>query len=270
MLELEGDAVSRAAAPVSDAEFVLEVEDLVVGFGANQVLHGVSFSLPRGSFATLLGLNGAGKSVTLQCISGLIKPWSGRIRVNGAEVQDLEPEERAALGLAHVPQGRAIFPDLTVEENLRLGGYLIRRRSDWLRARDGALEVFPELAGLLGRPAGSLSGGQQVMVSVARALVGAPKLILVDEPTQGLAPRAVEALKEALSRVNRQGSTVLLVEHNVAFALSLARLGYVMQMGRIVYQGRAEELSRARLASLLGIGELLGARPRLQQRKRRL
>jgi len=239
---------------------VLTVEDLRTGFGTHAVLHGVSFEVHPGEITAILGLNGAGKSVTLQTISGLIGTWSGTIHFNGDDITTLETEDRVARGMAHVLQGRAVFPHLTVAENLRLGGAVLKDKAAVASATDRAYATFPRLKERRDQAAGSLSGGEQEMLAVGRALMSSPKLMLVDEASQGLAPKAVEHLFQTLKEVNESGVTILMVEQNVTFTLGIAHRVLVMQKGEIVYEGSSGELDRDLLASLLGIGALLGKR----------
>jgi len=247
--------------PPSQPPPLLRVSGLRAGFGANAVLHGVGFDVEPGSITAVLGLNGAGKSVTLKVIAGLVPAWSGQVRLDGEDVTPLSPERRVGAGMGHVPQGRQVFPQLTVEENLRLGAYLLRRadRARYDRVVAGLYERFPRLAERRRQLGGTLSGGEQAMLAVARALVNEPKLLLVDEPTAGLAPAIVEELAELLTDVNRDGLTILLVEQHIAFALAVADRAEVLQHGRVVASAPVDELDRDNLASLLGIGRLMSA-----------
>lgn len=240
---------------------LLEVGGLRAGFGANTVLHGVEFDVAEGEIVTLLGLNGAGKSVTVKVVGGLVPAWSGQVRLGGRDITKLSVEQRVALGIGHVPQGRQLFPDLSVEENLRLGGYLLRRRD---RGRyDAVLErlytQFPRLAERREQLAGTMSGGEQAMLAVARALVSEPKLLLIDEPSAGLAPAVADQLFDLLREVNAGGVTILLVEQNVRLALRVASRALIMQRGRVVHDGAVAGLDSEVLATHLGIGRLLGA-----------
>jgi branched-chain amino acid transport system ATP-binding protein len=239
---------------------LLEVDDLAAGFGSQPVLHGVSFRVYQGEIASILGLNGAGKSVTLKTVGGILPAWAGHVRFDGTDVTRLTPEARVARGMAHVPQGRQVFPELTVEQNLRLGAYTLRRRDvkRYAGVLDGVLGRFPVLAKRRDQAAGTLSGGEQAMLAVGRALMSEPKLVLVDEASAGLAPIAVQSLFETLREVNRSGVTILMVEQNVTFTLGLADRAHVMQQGVIVYDGDVAALDQERVASLLGIGRLLG------------
>lgn len=238
---------------------ILELRDLEMGFGANKVLHGVSLGVEEGSMVALLGLNGAGKSVTLGCISGIHRPWSGDVRLDGETLLPLAPEERVEQGLAHVPQDRAVFPTLTVEQNLRLGAYVVR---DGSRVREGMERVhsiFPVLWERRHQAAGTLSGGEQGMLAVGRALMSGPRLVLIDEPSSGLAPAAVRQIFDVIRRVNEAGVTVLLVEQNISFALEIAHHVLLMQKGTLVLNSPIETMpDPSALLDLLGVGAVYG------------
>lgn len=240
---------------------LLEASDLVAGFGANTVLHGVSFRVYEGEIAAILGLNGAGKSVTMKVVGGIVPAWSGRVDLFGEDVTDTIAETRVARGMAHVPQGRQVFPDMSVEQNLRLGAYTLRRRdkSHYASMLDSVLDRFPILAQRRSQLAGSLSGGEQAMLAVGRALICEPKLILVDEASAGLAPVMVEEVFKVLKQVNDSGVTILMVEQNVTFSLRMADRAHIMQTGQIVYEGDVPSLDRDRVAEYLGVGRLLGS-----------
>ena len=246
---------------MSDSTPLLEVNDLKAGFGVNTVLHGVSLAVSAGEMAGVFGLNGAGKSVTMKVIAGMVPARAGSVFLQGEDITRLSPEARVAAGIANVPQGRQVFADMSVEQNLRLGAYVLRRRDKKrYRARlDEMFERFPILAERRRQLAGTMSGGEQASLAVARALMSEPKLVLVDEPSAGLAPLIVEKLFETLKEVNRSGVTMLLVEQNVTFGLKLVDTAHVMQSGRIVYQGNVASLDRERVADYLGIGRLLGS-----------
>lgn len=244
----------------------LRVSGLRTGFGANTVLHGVDFTVTEGEIVCILGLNGAGKSVTMKTIAGIVPAWAGTIEFFGRSMTKMGVEDRVGLGISHVTQGRQVFPELSVEENIRLGGYLLRRRDRGRYARNLAAmyERFPRLGERRDQPAGTLSGGEQAMLALARALVSEPKLMLVDEPTAGLAPVVVDELAESLAQVNRDGVTILLVEQHVAFALRLAHRALIMQRGTIVYQERVADIDHETMVQALGIGRLLDAPAREQ------
>ena len=239
----------------------LQVEGLETGFGANQVLHGLSLSVPEATVTAMLGLNGAGKSVALKTIAGLLPAWAGTVRLDGDDMSALDAEERVRAGVGYVLQARALFPQLTVEQNLRLGGAVLRGRGAWREAATRVYEQYPRLAERRRQAAGSLSGGEQAMLSMGRALMTRPRVLLVDEPTAGLAPTMVGHLVEQLAEVRARGATILLVEQNIRAALALADDVCVLEKGAIAYAGRADQLDRDELARLLGIGDLVGMGP---------
>lgn len=240
---------------------LLELQGITTGFGGNAVLHGVDLAVPAGGVSGVLGLNGAGKSVTMKVIGGIQPAWEGRVLLDGIDVTDLGPEERVEAGMAHITQGRQVFGELSVEQNLRLGAYTLRQREP--ERYDAVLtemfDRFPKLRERRTQAAGTMSGGEQAMLAVARALMSEPKLLLVDEPSAGLAPTIVADLFALLRAVNEDGVTILLVEQNIAFALDVVADVHVLQRGRIVYGGPKGELDRERLTQLLGIGRLLDA-----------
>jgi len=220
---------------------LLRVSDLVCGYGAVHAVRDLSFEVEEGSVVCVLGANGAGKSTTLKAISGLVRPVGGRIVFDGRDVTHLSAARRVGLGISHCPEGRRIFANLTVLENLRLGGYRLSR-AQLGAAVERALSVFPALERLLDRRGGLLSGGEQQMLAIARAMITSPRLLLLDEPSLGLAPMTAEQVFETLIDINRRGTTVLLVEQNATMALRLARWGIVLANGRIDVQGPAREL----------------------------
>lgn len=240
---------------------LLQVEDITAGFGSSQVLHGVSFTVEAGEIAGVFGLNGAGKSVTMKTIAGLVPAWSGRVVLDGTDITHLLPEQRVALGMGHVPQGRQVFPDLTVDENLRLGAYTSRRRDrgGYAARLDRVLTQFPILASRRNQLAGTMSGGQQASLAVGRALINDPRLILVDEPSAGLSPSVVRELLEILQQVAASGVTMVLVEQNISFGLRLAQRAHLLASGAVVHSGPVAELDQQRLAEHLGVGRMLGA-----------
>ena len=240
---------------------LLEVRDLVTGFGSNQVLNGIDLDVEPGTVAVLLGLNGAGKSVTLKAVSGLQPTWSGSIRFKDREVSGLEAEDRIRAGLGHVLQSKAVFAQLTVLENLRLGAACVKDKAVVAATRQRVLDIYPRLHQRSGQLAGSLSGGEQAMLAVARALMTGPELLLVDEPSAGLSPIMVEGLGETLRQVAAAGTTLLMVEQNVGFGLELADEVHVLERGRVVYRNRGEALDMAKVSELLGIGDLLAPPP---------
>jgi branched-chain amino acid transport system ATP-binding protein len=248
-----------SSAPLLADQTLLELRGLRAGFGSQTIIHGVDLDVRSGEVTGLFGLNGAGKSVLLKVIAGVVPAWSGSIRLDGVEISKLPAEQRVALGMANVPQGRQVFPSLSVEQNLRVGAYTLRRRHR--SAYSGRLEmvydIFPRLAERRTQPAGTMSGGEQAMLAVGRALICDPKLVLIDEPSAGLAPAVVEDLLEVLLRVRALGLTMLLVEQNIRFGLRLSDQACLLQKGRVVYSGSRDDLDQDRLAQYLGVGKLL-------------
>jgi len=221
----------------------LRVEALEAGYGKAQVLFGVDLEVVENELVALLGANGAGKTTLLRAISGLVRPWSGRVLLEGQDLGGLSPAKRARMGLGHVPEGRQLFPLMTVEENLRLGAAFLAPG----REREGYERVyglFPRLAERRRQLAGTLSGGEQQMLAIGRALMGFPKILLVDEPSLGLSPRLAEEVLLALKAVAGEGVGVLLVEQNVALTLEVAERAYVLEHGRVVLQGPASALAQ--------------------------
>jgi branched-chain amino acid transport system ATP-binding protein len=221
---------------------VLEVRDLHVHYGAIEALRGVSLEVPAGEVVALIGANGAGKTTTLRAISRMIRPSAGSLRFLGEDVTRLASHELVARGMAHAPEGRGIFLNLTVGENLALGAYLRRDRDGIARDDERVCALFPILAERRGQVAGTLSGGEQQMLAVARALMSRPKLMLLDEPSLGLAPQVVERIFGVLKEVNEGGVALLLVEQNARMALRLAHRGYVLETGTVLMSGEAQAL----------------------------
>ncbi|MET0220926.1 MAG: ABC transporter ATP-binding protein [Tardiphaga sp.] len=233
---------------------LLEVRDLIVRYGEIEALRGVSFSVEEGKVVTLLGANGAGKSTTLRAISGLAKPTSGEIVFDGRTISGLGPEAIVRLGISHVPEGRRVFPGLTVKENIMLGASNRRApKAQLSREADAMFDLFPDIRKFTGALGWTLSGGQLQMVAVARGLMAQPKLLLLDEPSLGLAPVIVQAVFKIISEI-RRNTTVLLVEQNARMGLSVADHGYVLETGRIVLGGQPDELwgNEAIAAAYLG------------------
>ena len=222
---------------------MLEVFDLRVSYGAIKALDGVSFSVPRGRIVTLLGANGSGKTTALKAITGLAAPGGGRIVFEGREIQGLPTHEIIRAGIAMVPEGRRIFANLTVYENLLLGAYFRRDQPALARDLDQIYDTFPRLASRRSQAAGTLSGGEQQMLAVGRALMSRPRLLLLDEPSLGLAPLLVKEVFSLITRLNEGGATILLIEQNAAAALKIAHYGYVLSTGRVVLEGAGAELS---------------------------
>jgi branched-chain amino acid transport system ATP-binding protein len=221
---------------------VLSVDDLHVYYGEIHALKGVAFSVDRGEIVALLGNNGAGKTTTLKTISGLLTPRRGGVSLEGEALTGQPPHEVVLKGIAHVPEGRRIFNRLTVRENLLMGAY--RRRDAGIAADlERVLTLFPRLRERLVQVAGTLSGGEQQMLAIARALMASPRLLLLDEPSMGLAPVLVEQIFQTIDDINRQGTTILLVEQNAAMALSIAHRAYVLETGAVALSGPAGELA---------------------------
>jgi branched-chain amino acid transport system ATP-binding protein len=221
---------------------VLKVEALDVGYGEIRALKGVGLEVGRGEIVTILGNNGAGKTTTLKTISGLLHPTAGTITLESELLVGVPPHEIVSKGVAHVPEGRRIFNRLTVRENLTMGAYL-RSDARIVADLDRVFALFPRLAERLTQVAGTLSGGEQQMLAIGRALMANPRLLLLDEPSMGLAPVLVEQIFDTITDINRQGMTILLVEQNAAMALSIAHRGYVLETGSIALEGTAAELS---------------------------
>jgi branched-chain amino acid transport system ATP-binding protein len=222
---------------------MLRVENLSVSYGAIRALHGVSFDVPEGHIVTLIGSNGAGKSTTLRTISGLIKPTEGRITYDGAEIKGLQACRIVERGLCHVPEGRMVFANLTVRENLMMGAYLQRDPEVIRKERDYVFSVFPRLAEREKQQAGTLSGGEQQMLAIGRALMGRPRFLMLDEPSLGIAPLLVKAIFHQIVEINRErGITILLVEQNANLALEIATYGYVLETGRVILKDAAAAL----------------------------
>ena len=222
---------------------MLEVTDLNVYYGNIRALKDVSFSVEEGEIMTLIGANGAGKSTTLLTLSGLKKAQSGTIRFQGKDIAKTTPQSRVAMGISQSPEGRRVFPGLTVLENLEMGAYL--RRDDFSGDMEKVFTYFPRLKERKKQTAGTLSGGEQQMLAMGRALMSRPKLMLLDEPSMGLSPLLVSEIFAIIQRLHEAGTTILLVEQNAALALKLAHRAAVMETGRIVLSGTGEELSRS-------------------------
>lgn len=221
---------------------LLSVEDFCVGYGPIEVLKGISLEVQPSEIVALIGANGAGKTTTLMGISGCLRARRGRVVFEGQEVQNRPAHEIVCRGICHSPEGRKIFPRLTVLENLQMGAFARRDRAQIERDLAHAFELFPILAERKNQLGGTLSGGEQQMLAVARALMGRPKLLLLDEPSLGLAPLIVLKIFEVVRRLNEEGMAILLVEQAARMALKLAHRGYVMEMGRITFSDRAEVL----------------------------
>jgi branched-chain amino acid transport system ATP-binding protein len=224
---------------------LLSVDNLTVFYGSIQALRGISLSVEPGEVVTLIGANGAGKSTTLRTISGLLQPKQGAIHFDGMSIQGWAPHRIVRSGLVQVPEGREIFANLTVEENLQLATMARRDRAGVRTDRDRALALFPRIAERLSQNAGTLSGGEQQMLAIARALVAHPKLLMLDEPSLGLAPQLVRSIFQVIREINREGTTILLVEQNANMALHVAHRAYVIEVGQIRMEGPAAELAES-------------------------
>ena len=218
----------------------LKIEDLKINYGGIEAVKGISLDVPEGKIITLIGANGAGKSSTLRAISGLVRPKSGKIVFNGEDITSKDPTNIVTKGITLVPEGRKIFPDLTVKENLKIGAYL--RNNDISGDLKWVYELFPRLKEREWQAGGTLSGGEQQMLAVGRALMSRPKLIMMDEPSLGLAPIVVQDIFKIIKTVNEQGITVLLIEQNANMALQTADYAYVLETGRITKSGTGAEL----------------------------
>jgi branched-chain amino acid transport system ATP-binding protein len=222
---------------------MLEIESLDVAYGSIHALHGISLRVPKGSIVTLVGSNGAGKSTTLRAVSGLVRSQKGSVRFDGHDITNRKPHEIVAMGLAHVPEGRMIFTNLTVLENLRMGAYLRRDKAAISADLDFVLDTFPRLSERLSQLAGTMSGGEQQMLAIGRALMGRPTCLMLDEPSLGIAPILVKTIFEKIVQVNRElGLTVLLVEQNANLALEVSQYGYVLETGRILLEDHSASL----------------------------
>jgi branched-chain amino acid transport system ATP-binding protein len=221
---------------------MLKIENLEVAYGNIKAIKGISLEVNQGEIVTLIGSNGAGKSTTLRAISGILKPRSGSITFNGERIDGVEGHEIVAKGICQSPEGRRIFPKMTVDENLDLGAFLRNDKNGIANDRQRVLELFPRLQERIDQKAGTMSGGEQQMLAVGRALMGSPKLLLLDEPSMGLAPVLVDLIFETIEKINKQGTTILLVEQNALAALNVADRAYVLESGSIKMSGKAKDL----------------------------
>jgi branched-chain amino acid transport system ATP-binding protein len=221
---------------------MLQLSNVHARYGAITALRGVSVEVQEGELVALLGVNGAGKSTTLGCIAGVLRPWQGEIQFQGGSILGKTPEQIARLGISLVPEGRDIFPSLTVEENLRLGAYTRSEKSEYRRNLGEVFELFPVLKDRFQQPGGTLSGGEQQQLAIARALMSSPRLIMLDEPSLGLAPVLVDQIFELIARLHQRGVTILLVEQNVDRSLEIVDRAYVLSTGLIESQGTPQQL----------------------------
>jgi len=221
---------------------VLVLKDIHARYGAITALRGVSVEVQEGELVALLGVNGAGKSTTLATIAGVMRPWQGEVQFQGRSILGKTPEQIARLGIALVPEGREIFPSLTVEENLRLGAFIRKDRTEYRRNLEEVFGLFPVLEERLQQPGGTLSGGEQQQLAIARALMSSPRLLMLDEPSLGLAPALVDQIFDLVARLHKRGVTILLVEQNVDRSLEIVDRAYVLNTGLIESQGTPDQL----------------------------
>ena len=221
---------------------MLEVRGLNAGYGEVQILRDVSLSVQAGEIVTLVGSNGAGKSTLLNSICGIFRPWAGTVRLDGTDITGLDSEAIVARGITQVPEGRRLFPIMTVRENLLMGAYRRKDRAGIQRDLEWIAELFPILKERQGQRAGGLSGGEQQMCAIARGLMARPKILIVDELSLGLAPIILDVLVDAIQKIHREGTTIFVVEQDVATAFDLATTGYVLENGRVVLSGPTAEL----------------------------
>ncbi len=233
---------------------MLEVKNLVVSYGAIKALKGISFSVEKGEVISLIGSNGAGKTTTLHSISNLIKKNSGNIIFNDTDITNLAADKIVKMGLIQVPEGRRVFANLTVRENLEMGAYLRKDKEQIKKDLEWCYELFPRLKERLNQLSGTLSGGEQQMLAMARALMSQPKLLLLDEPSMGLAPILVDEIFEIIKKISSSGTTILLVEQNAYKALSIANRAYILETGEVTKEGNAKDLitDKAIISAYLG------------------
>lgn len=234
---------------------ILELEDVHSYYGHIHALKGISLTVEEGEIVTLIGANGAGKSTALRTISGLVRPRAGTIRFQGQRIDGLPPHRVAALRIGHSPEGRRVFPRMTVRENLEMGAFLQTDKAQIDRGLERVYDLFPRLKERERQAAGTLSGGEQQMLAIGRALMADPLILLLDEPSMGLAPNLVELIFDIVADINRQGTSILLVEQNAHMALSIANRGYVIQTGQIILSDTAEGLQRNEVVRRAYLGE---------------
>jgi branched-chain amino acid transport system ATP-binding protein len=221
---------------------LLEIDGLVARYGRITALDGISMHVDEGEIVTLIGANGAGKTTTLRAISGLLRPAAGAVRFDGSDLRGLAPNVIVRRGVGHAPEGRRVFPRMTVRENLELGAYTRTGKAEIARDLDAVLETFPRLAERIEQKAGTMSGGEQQMLAIGRAMMARPRLLLLDEPSLGLAPLFVQTIFAVIRSINERGTTVLLIEQNAHQALAVASRGYVLETGRVAFAGSSAEL----------------------------
>ncbi|SES89870.1 ABC transporter ATP-binding protein [Oceanicella actignis] len=262
---------ARPQAAAADQAPVLELRNVECFYGPIMAIRGVSIEVPKGRIVTILGANGAGKTTLMRTISGVMDPEKGEVLLEGRVISGLEPDQIVRAGVAHVPEGREVFPFLTVEENLFMGAYTRRDGAEAIRAdMEMVYGYFPILRERRGQPAGTLSGGQQQMLAIGRGLMARPRVMLLDEPSLGLSPLLVKEIFAIIRRLNReQGVTMLLVEQNANVALRAAHYGYVLELGRVVMAGPSERLLASEDIQEFYLGGHAGAAPRGQKRWKR-
>jgi len=240
---------------MTSSQPLLEIKGLNAGYGGIDVLHDIDIEMREGEFVCIIGANTAGKSTILRTISRLVPNVRGTLRFDGHDIAARTAHDIPSLGIAHVPEGRHVFPDMSVEENLMLGAFTARKATDLRQRMERIFELFPRTRERRSQLAGTLSGGEQQMVAVGRALMLQPKLLLLDEPSHGLAPKVVEEMHDAFVKIHRDGTSILLVEQNVSLALDVAARGYVLESGRVTLHGSSAELNEnpAVRAAYLGI-----------------
>ena len=222
---------------------LLVVDSLVARYGRITALQNVSLTVDEGEIVTLIGANGAGKTTTLRAISGLVRPASGTITFDGRDIGRLPPDQIVRAGISHSPEGRRVFPRMSVRENLELGAYTRRAKPEIAADLERVLEIFPRLKERYAQKAGTMSGGEQQMLAIARALMSRPRVLLLDEPSLGLSPKLVQTIFEVIRDINRRGTTILLIEQNARQALAVASRGYVLEVGQIAHAGAAADLA---------------------------
>ncbi|MEM2560467.1 MAG: ABC transporter ATP-binding protein [Candidatus Bathyarchaeia archaeon] len=222
---------------------MLDVKNISVAYGSIRALWDISLNVREKEIVSMIGANGAGKTTTLKTIAGLLKPLSGEIIFNGVKIHDEPPNKRVEMGISYVPEGRRIFSSLSVIENLRMGAYTKRAREKFYDTLEWVYQLFPKLRERSDQIAGSLSGGEQQMLAIARALMSRPKLLMLDEPSLGLAPTVIRSLIKAIENLNKEGVTILLVEQNVYYALKVSHRAYIIEKGKVVLSGPSQELS---------------------------
>ncbi len=234
---------------------LLELENIHTYYGHIHALKSINLTVEQGEIVTLVGSNGAGKSTSLRTISGIVRAKQGSVRLEGKDITSMKPHEITALGIGHVPEGRRIFPLLTVRENLEIGAWNVQDRGTISNRIEQAFALFPRLQERINQKGGTLSGGEQQMLAIGRALMSAPRVLLLDEPSMGLAPVLVEGIFDIIKRINAEGTTILLVEQNALMALEVARRGYVLQTGSIVLTDNAKSLMNNEMVRKVYLGE---------------